>query len=145
MQTNRGVARRDCRCAQARTRFTPIQRFAKEKLCLSIKAFYAVRIFAGPRGGVRIAQRVGWVEPTGPARSGRPDDRLRETHHAARRPIDGFRKGSSHPTRLSHNSTFKIPHDFFVNTWIKLREIKKHKHWFEDIANIVYPCVTHLT
>jgi len=26
-------------------------------------------------------QPVGWVEPTGPARSGRPDDRLRETHH----------------------------------------------------------------
>jgi len=25
-------------------------------------------------------QPVGWVEPTGPARSGRPDDRLRETH-----------------------------------------------------------------
>src|ERR1700719_1322337 len=23
---------------------------------------------------------MGWVEPTGPARSGRPDDRLRETH-----------------------------------------------------------------
>jgi hypothetical protein len=42
MQTNRGVARRDCRCAQARTRFTPLQRFAKEKLCLSIKAFCAV-------------------------------------------------------------------------------------------------------
>jgi hypothetical protein len=29
---------------------------------------------------VRV-QPVGWVEPTGPARSGRPDDRLRETHH----------------------------------------------------------------
>src|SRR5580704_10131416 len=41
MQTNRGVARRDCRSTQARTRFTLIQRFAKGKLCLSIKAFYA--------------------------------------------------------------------------------------------------------
>ena len=26
-------------------------------------------------------QPIGWVEPAGPARSGRPDDRLRETHH----------------------------------------------------------------
>jgi hypothetical protein len=41
MQTNRGVALSDGRCAQARTRFTPIQRFAKAKLCLSIKAFSA--------------------------------------------------------------------------------------------------------
>ena len=57
MQTNRGVARRDCRCAQARTRFTPRQRFAKAKLCLSIKAFHAVRIFARLHGGVRIAQQ----------------------------------------------------------------------------------------
>jgi len=57
MQTNRGVARRDCRRAQARTRFTPRQRFAKAKLCPSIKAFYAVRIFARLRGGARIAQQ----------------------------------------------------------------------------------------
>jgi hypothetical protein len=57
MQTNRGVALSDYRCAQARTRFTPLQRFAKEKLCLSIKAFLAVRIFARLRGGVRIAQQ----------------------------------------------------------------------------------------
>ena len=42
MQTNRRVALSDGRCAQARTRFTPLQRFAKRKLCLSIKAFYAV-------------------------------------------------------------------------------------------------------
>jgi hypothetical protein len=28
-----------------------------------------------------VSQPVEWVEPTGPARSGRPDDRLRETHH----------------------------------------------------------------
>src|ERR1700735_4369232 len=97
MQTNRGLARRDCRSAPARTRFTPRQRFAKAELCPSIKAFYAVRIFSRLHGGGRL--RVGWVEPTGPARSGRPDDRLRETHHAARRPIDGFRKGSTHPTR----------------------------------------------
>jgi hypothetical protein len=61
MQTNRGVARRDGRCAQARTRFTPLQRFAKVKLCLSIKAFYAVRIFARLRGGVRIARRLAEV------------------------------------------------------------------------------------
>ena len=61
MQTNRGVARRDGRCAQARTRFTPLQRFAKEKLCLSIKAFYAVRIFSGLHVGGRIAQRVAEV------------------------------------------------------------------------------------
>jgi hypothetical protein len=61
MQTNRGVALSDCRCAQAWTRFTPLQRFAKEKLCLSIKAFYAVRIFSRLRGGVRIAQRVAEV------------------------------------------------------------------------------------
>src|ERR1700692_3343340 len=57
MQTSRGVTRRDCRCAQARTRFTPLQRFAKEKLCLSIKAFYAVRIFARLHGGFRIARQ----------------------------------------------------------------------------------------
>jgi hypothetical protein len=61
MQINRGVARRNSRCAQARTRFTPRQRFAKAKLCLSIKAFCAVRIFAGLRGGVRIARRVAEV------------------------------------------------------------------------------------
>jgi hypothetical protein len=42
MQTNRGVAPSDRRRAQARARFTPFQRFAKLKLCLSIKAFYAV-------------------------------------------------------------------------------------------------------
>jgi hypothetical protein len=58
MQTKRGLALSDCRSAQARTRFTPLQRFAKAKLCLSIKAFYAVRIFARLRGGVRIAQRA---------------------------------------------------------------------------------------
>jgi len=40
-------------------------------------------------------EQVGWVEPTGPARSGRPDDRLRETHHAARRPVEcGWRAGA---------------------------------------------------
>jgi len=50
MQTNRGVALSDRRCAPARTRFTPLQRFAKEKLCLSIKAFYA---FANLCGAVR--------------------------------------------------------------------------------------------
>ena len=61
MQTNRGVALSDCRCAQARTRFTPFQRFAKANLCLSIGAFYAVRIFARLHGGVRIAQRVAEV------------------------------------------------------------------------------------
>jgi hypothetical protein len=61
MQTNRGVALSDCRCAQARTRFTPRQRFAKAKLRLSIKAFHAVRIFAQLRGGVRIARRVAEV------------------------------------------------------------------------------------
>jgi hypothetical protein len=32
------------------------------------------------------SKRVGRVEPAGPARSGRPDDKLRETHHATRRP-----------------------------------------------------------
>jgi hypothetical protein len=84
MQTKRGVALSDCRCAQARTRFTPLQRFAKAKLCLSIKAFHAVRIFARLHGGDRIAQRVGWVERS-------------EAHHATRRPIDGFRKGTRSP------------------------------------------------
>ena len=33
----------------------------KEKLCLSIKAFYAVQIFSRLRGGARIAQRVAKV------------------------------------------------------------------------------------
>ena len=41
MQTKRGLARRHFRSSQARTRFTPFQRFAKAKLWLSIKAFYA--------------------------------------------------------------------------------------------------------
>jgi NAD(P)-dependent dehydrogenase (short-subunit alcohol dehydrogenase family) len=58
MQTKRGVARRDCRCAQARTRFTPLQRFAKEKLCPSIKAFHAVRIFSRLHDGVQAIKRV---------------------------------------------------------------------------------------
>src|ERR1700685_2532489 len=47
MQTNRGVALSDCRRAQARTRFTPRQRFAKAKLCLSMKGYFALRIFRG--------------------------------------------------------------------------------------------------
>src|ERR1700719_2904338 len=85
MQTNRGVALSDCRCAQARTHFTPLQRFAKGKLCLSIKTFYAVRIFSRLHGGVRIARRVGWVERS-------------DTHHRAARMVDGFRKSSTHPT-----------------------------------------------
>ena len=38
--------------------------------------------------------RANWSGPKWP-----PDDRLRETHPAARRPIDGFRKGSTHPAR----------------------------------------------
>src|ERR1700733_4669246 len=54
----------------------------------------------GLHGGVRIAQRVGWVEPTGPARSGRPDDRLRDTLQVPPRQDDGFRKNSTHPTGL---------------------------------------------
>jgi hypothetical protein len=54
-------------------------------LCLSIKAFYAVRIFAGLRGGIRIARRVGWVERS-------------DTHHRAAALNDGFRKNSTHPT-----------------------------------------------
>src|SRR5580700_4549110 len=84
MQTKRGVARRDCRCAQARTRFTPRQRFAKEKLCLSIKAFYAVRIFARLRGGVRIAQQP--VDFRSSPRTRRPslDSRVRGNERATR-------------------------------------------------------------
>ena len=50
-----------------------------------------LRIFARLHGGVRI--RVGWVERS-------------ETHHAARRTIDGFRKGSTHPARYGH-ATFR--------------------------------------
>src|ERR1700734_2539322 len=57
VQTNRGVALSDSCCAQARRRFTPFERFAKTKLCLSIKVFYAVRIFARLHGGVRIARQ----------------------------------------------------------------------------------------
>ena len=37
------------------------------------------------------------VEPTG-RREAPPDDRLRDTHHRAARPSDGFRKSSTHPT-----------------------------------------------
>jgi hypothetical protein len=33
------------------------------------------------RGRMAEIEPVGWVEPTGPAQSGRPDDRLRESHH----------------------------------------------------------------
>jgi hypothetical protein len=61
MQTKRGVAPSDGRCAPARTRFTPRERFAKEKLCLLIKAFCAFANLFGLRGGVRIAQRVAEV------------------------------------------------------------------------------------
>jgi len=40
------------------------------------------RHFAAARQfGLFGVKLVGWVEPTGPAQSGRPDDRLRETHH----------------------------------------------------------------
>jgi hypothetical protein len=42
-------------------------------------------------------EQVGCVEPTGPA-SGRPDDKLRDTHHRAARLRDGFRKDSTYPT-----------------------------------------------
>ena len=45
------------------------------------------------RSGVIAKQFAGWVEPTGPARSGRPDDRLRETHRLSETPPqqdDGF-------------------------------------------------------
>ena len=108
MQTNRGVARRDCRCAQARTRFTPLQRFAKAKLCLSIKAFYALRIFSRLHGGVRIARRVGWVERS-------------DTHHATRRFIDGFRKGSTHPTRW--RMTWSAHVRFAHSPWASLDSI----------------------
>jgi hypothetical protein len=57
MQTNRGVALSDGRCAQARTRFTAIQRFAKAKLCPSTKAFYAFANLSRLHVGVRIAQQ----------------------------------------------------------------------------------------
>jgi len=40
------------------------------------------RHFAAARQfGLFGVKLVGWVEATGPAQSGRPDDRLRETHH----------------------------------------------------------------
>src|ERR1700722_20188396 len=40
------------------------------------------RLFAAARQfGLFGVKLVGWVEPTGPARSSRPDDRLREIHH----------------------------------------------------------------
>jgi hypothetical protein len=86
MQTNRGVAPSDGRCAQARTRFTPRQRFAKAKLCLSIKGFYCFANLCGLRGAVET--RVGWVERS-------------DTHHRAARMVDGFRKGSTHPTAVT--------------------------------------------
>jgi len=42
------------------------------------------RHFAAARQfGLFGVKLVGWVEPTGPAQSGRPDDRLRETHPTA--------------------------------------------------------------
>jgi hypothetical protein len=147
MQTNRGVALSDCRCAQTRTPFTPLQRFAKEKLCLSIRAFYdfanlsaaarrrpngtaPVDFRAPPRtrgsspdSRVRGNERssVGWVEPTGPAPNGRPDDRLRETHHATPRSIDGFRKGST-PTPRAEQSEApnSVGHGRFVRLLLRL-------------------------
>ena len=50
------------------------------------ETFEKLVLIAGHCRGRRVAatwflQPVGWVEPTGPARSGRPDDGLRETYH----------------------------------------------------------------
>ena len=38
------------------------------------------------RAAAEIAHFAGWVEPTGPA-FGRPDDKLRETHHRSRQQL----------------------------------------------------------
>jgi hypothetical protein len=86
MQTNRGVALSDFRSSQARTRLTPLQRFAKAKLCLSIRAFYAFANLCGLRG---VRTRVGWVERS-------------DTHHRAARMVDGFRKGSKPILRCAY-------------------------------------------
>jgi hypothetical protein len=48
-------------------------------MLMSLAALYpSYKLLHRPSGS---GKPVGWVEPTGPARSGRPDDRLRETHH----------------------------------------------------------------
>ena len=82
----RGCAARLPLCASLDAFHSTLNDLQKAKLCLSIKAFYAVRIFERLHGGVRIAQRVGWVEQS-------------DTHQVPRRQDDGFRKSSTHPTR----------------------------------------------
>ena len=53
--------------------------------------------------------RVGWVEPTAPAHSGRPDDKLRETHQRRRKPEERWVSfHSTHPTRAGAGETKMI-------------------------------------
>src|SRR5260370_16654029 len=50
--------------------------------------------------GVLGGTHVGWVEPPGPA-LGRPDDKLRETHHSHADRPGWVSRCSTHPTRCT--------------------------------------------
>ena len=113
MQTNRGVAPSDCRCAQAWARFTPFQRFAKVKLCLSIKAFSAFANLcaaARRRPDCAAAGRLAKGPPNQCRRStGAPRKAIqlylhpqihRQARHEGRAP--GSRRSRSHQTRRAH-------------------------------------------
>jgi hypothetical protein len=72
---------------QIRNEFFNVTAFNQEQLQQFI---LALRFSGLTSASVAWIERVGWVERS-------------ETHHAARRPIDGFRKGSTHPTRCALN------------------------------------------
>ena len=61
--------------------FGHLPRFGGELNTPTIIDLAIMRVGKGAQCRARVNEKpVGWVEPTGPARSGRPDDRLRETH-----------------------------------------------------------------
>jgi hypothetical protein len=63
---------------------------------------------------VDLRRRCGWAEPTGPARSGRPDDKLREAPadlHSQAEDVDMALRAFAHPT-LAEPETLRTNAEF---------------------------------